>query len=233
VPDERGHQGRGDRLGTDGLAFLAQPDQALLRVEVIGAQGQGAAGPAGGLGVQAQQQRVQLGVIPGGRRRAVDLGEARAGDGAAGRGQAAGLGDLPGRVVRRADQAVVLGLLVHAAQGADEVLGGAAPAAGVPARDGVLPDVLDQLADLRRRRLIDPALTPVLGDAVPVGAVGPPAALSDQGGHDRDVLRERRRRRAGGRADSRSAGVRPIRSSTSIAAAATAGLVRLPGRQVR
>jgi hypothetical protein len=55
--------------------------------------------------------------------------------------------------------------------------------------------VLDQLADLRRRRLVDAPAAPVLGDAVPVGAVGPAAARADQGGYDRDVVRECRRGR--------------------------------------
>jgi len=73
-------------------------------------------------------------------------------------GQAAGFCHLAGRVVGRADQAVVLGLLVQAAQRADEVLRRAAPAAGVPALDDVLPDVLDQrgpeLSRLTRTSLV-------------------------------------------------------------------------------
>src|SRR5207344_2783911 len=100
---------------------------------------------------------VQLRVITRGRRRAVDLGEALVGDGPPGRGQAPGFFHFPGRVAGRVDQAVFLGVLVQAAQGGDEVLGGAAPAAGVPPRYGVGPDVLDELADLRRGGLVDAA----------------------------------------------------------------------------
>src|SRR5450755_861092 len=116
-------------LPPDGLAFLAQQDQALLGIEVLRAQRQRAAPAAGGLGVQAQQQRVQLRVITRGRRRVVDLGQALAGDRPPRRGRAARLLHLPGRVLIPGDEAVFLGVLVHAAQGGDEVLGGAAPAA--------------------------------------------------------------------------------------------------------
>ncbi len=80
VPEQGGHEGGRDWLPPDGLAFLAQQDQALLAIEVLRAQRQRAAAAAGGLGVQAQQQRVQLRVITCGRRRVVDLGQALVGD---------------------------------------------------------------------------------------------------------------------------------------------------------
>jgi hypothetical protein len=60
VPEQGGHQGGRDWLPPDGLAFLAQQDQALLGIEILRAQRQCAAAAASGLGVQAQQQRVQL-----------------------------------------------------------------------------------------------------------------------------------------------------------------------------
>ena len=97
VPDECGHQGGRDRLPADGFSLFPQLDQALFRVEVLRAQGQGAAPPAGGLGVEAEQQGVEVGVIPGGRCCLVDLREALAVDRVAGRGQAAGLVHLAGR----------------------------------------------------------------------------------------------------------------------------------------
>jgi len=40
VPRQGGHEGGRDRLPPDGLAFLAQQDQALVRVEVLRAQRQ-------------------------------------------------------------------------------------------------------------------------------------------------------------------------------------------------
>jgi hypothetical protein len=46
------HEGGGDRLPPDGSAFLPEEDQALLRVEVLWAEGQGATAAAGGLDVQ-------------------------------------------------------------------------------------------------------------------------------------------------------------------------------------
>jgi hypothetical protein len=57
------HQGRRDRLPADRLIRFPQPDQALVRVQIVRAQREGAAAAAGGLGVQPQQQRVQLGII--------------------------------------------------------------------------------------------------------------------------------------------------------------------------
>jgi hypothetical protein len=119
-------------------------------------------------------------------------GQACVGDGPPGGGQAARFLDFPGRVVGRVDQAVVLGVLVQAAQGGDEVLGGAAPAAGVPPGHDAGPDVLDELADLRRGGLVDAAAAPLAGDPVPVRPVRLPAAVADQGRHDRDVLGEGR-----------------------------------------
>src|SRR6185437_11201014 len=109
---------------------------------------------AGGLGVQPQDQRVEFGVIARGRRRLVDLRQPGVGYGPPGGRQAAGLFDLASRVVLLADQPVVLGLPVQAAQRADEVLGGAAPAAPVAAGHRVLLYVFRELFVLRRRRLV-------------------------------------------------------------------------------
>ena len=75
-----------------------------------GSQGQGAA-PAGGLGVQPQQQRVQLRVITGSRGDLVDLRQPVLRHGPAGGWQAPRLGHLPGRVIGLADQPVLDGPL--------------------------------------------------------------------------------------------------------------------------
>ena len=75
VLGEPGHQGGRDRLPADGLPFLAQPDQALAGVEVIGPQRERPAAPAGGLGVQPQQQRIQLWIIAAVCGGLADLGE--------------------------------------------------------------------------------------------------------------------------------------------------------------
>jgi hypothetical protein len=73
VLDEAAHQGGRDRLPADRLALFPQQDQALVWVEIVRAQRQCAAAAAGGIGVQPQQQRVQLRVVPGGRGGLVDL----------------------------------------------------------------------------------------------------------------------------------------------------------------
>ena len=141
VPDQRGHQGGGDRLPADRLALFPQQDQALIAVQVGRAQRERAAAAAGGLGVQPQDQRVEFGVVARGGGDLVDLRQPGVGDGPAGGRQAAGLVDLAGGVVPLVDEAVVLGVLVQAAQRADQVLGGAAPAAAVAAGHRVGLDV--------------------------------------------------------------------------------------------
>jgi NaMN:DMB phosphoribosyltransferase len=69
------------------------------------------------------------------------------------------------------DQAVVFGLVVQAAQRADEVLDGAAPAAAVAAGQCVLLDLLRKLPDVRRRRLVQVPGAPLADDPVPVGGL--------------------------------------------------------------
>ena len=75
VADECGHQGRGYRLPPDRLALFPEQDQALVAVQVGRAQGEGAAAAAGGLGVQPQDHRVELGIVSGGGGDLVDLGQ--------------------------------------------------------------------------------------------------------------------------------------------------------------
>ncbi len=75
VLGEPGHQGGRDRLPADGLPFLAQPDQGLAGVEVIGPQRERPAAPVGGLGVQPQDQRVQLWIVAAVCGGLADLGE--------------------------------------------------------------------------------------------------------------------------------------------------------------
>jgi hypothetical protein len=136
------------------LALLPQQDQALIRIRIPRAQRQRAATAAGGLGMQPQQQRVQIRVVARVGGDLVDLRQPGIRHGPPGGRQAAGLGYLPRRVVHLGDQPVVLGVTVQTAQRGDEVLGGAAPAAGVTAHDHVGLHVDHQLPDLRRRGLI-------------------------------------------------------------------------------
>ena len=110
------HQGGGDRLPADRLALLPQQHQALVRVQIGRPQGQGPAAAAGCLGMQPQQQRVQLWIITRGRGDLVDLGQPGLGHGAAGGRQPPRLGHLAGRIAGLADQAVLDRPLVQAAQ---------------------------------------------------------------------------------------------------------------------
>ena len=73
VLHQRGHQGGGDRLPADRLALFAQQDQALIGVQFGRAQREGAAAAACGLGVQPQDQRIEVGVIARGGGDLVDL----------------------------------------------------------------------------------------------------------------------------------------------------------------
>ena len=106
----------------DATPLFPQQDQALVRVQVGRAQGQRAAAAAGRLGMQPQQQRIQLWVITRGRGGLVDLRQPGVRHGPAGSRQAARLGDLPRRVVCLGDQPVVDGTLVQAAERRDQVL---------------------------------------------------------------------------------------------------------------
>jgi hypothetical protein len=101
----------------------------------------------------------------------VDLGEASVGDGTPGRGQTPKFGDFGGRILAGKDELVAFGMVVEAAEGGDEVFGGAASAAGVAAGDDVVFDVFDEVFDLGGGGFVELAVAPVLFDAVPVAAV--------------------------------------------------------------
>src|SRR2546430_2645051 len=100
--------------------------------------------------MEADEQRVEVGVVAGGPGDLDDAGQGGVGDGAGGAGQPAGLGDLGGGVVDVSDQAVHDGVAVDAAHRGDQVLGGAAPAAGVAPYDDLAPDLLGESFDLQR-----------------------------------------------------------------------------------
>ena len=159
-------------------------------VEVPGAQGQGAPGAAGRLGVQPQQERVQFRVVARGAGVEVDLAHLRVGQGVPDRALPRGLA-VGGRVLVGLDQPVVFGMSVDTAQRGDEVLGGAAAATGVAALDRVGLDLLGELLDLRRCRLEQGARTPLRADAVPVRPVGFGGAGGDGVLDLGDVLVER------------------------------------------
>ena len=74
-----------------------------LRFLILGAQREGAAAAAGGLGVQPQDQHIEFRVIACGGGDLVDLRQPGIGDGPAGGRQAARLVDLAGRVVLLAE----------------------------------------------------------------------------------------------------------------------------------
>jgi len=110
-------------------------------------------------------------------------------------GRRRGLATLRAGVFCLGEVAVGDGVVVEAAKSGDEVLGRAAPAAGVAAGDDVRLDVLGQLLDVRWFWFVQPSVTPLIQDAVPVGAVHPAGAVADGGGNDGDVLGERWRGR--------------------------------------
>lgn len=137
--------------------------------------------------MQPEEQGVQRWVVAGGGRDLVDFGQAGVGDGPPGGGQPGGLGDLQRGVVRAVDQAVVFGVPIEAAQGGDEVFGGAASAAGVAPDYDVDPHVGHELFDFRWGGFVQAAVTPL-------GAVHAGAARRHQTGHDWDVGGEGRHR---------------------------------------
>jgi len=64
-----------DGLPADGAAFLVEFDSAAVGVEVLEPDGECAASSAGCLGVQAEQQGVEDGVVPANASDSVDLVE--------------------------------------------------------------------------------------------------------------------------------------------------------------
>src|SRR5262249_53901976 len=129
------HQGGRDRLPSYGLALLAQPDEALVDVEVAWAEGKRTTAAARRLGVQSQQQGVQFGIVAGGAGYLVDPSELGVWQGTAGAGKAARLRDPRRGIVTFGDQAVRDGVPVKTAQCGDQVFGGRPAAAGVPSAD--------------------------------------------------------------------------------------------------
>jgi hypothetical protein len=63
VVDQMGGQVEADRLPAQRFALLTQPNESLIRIEVGPAQRERAPAPAGRLGVQAQQQRIENRVV--------------------------------------------------------------------------------------------------------------------------------------------------------------------------
>ena len=136
VREQVGHQRRRDRLPALRPALLVQPDQALLGVEIFRGERQRPAASAGCLGVQPDDQRVKGRVVAGGSRHGADLALSRL----SGRAMRAlrslrGLGTRAAGFSASDRKPIGDCVVVHAPQGADQVLGGAASAAGVPARE--------------------------------------------------------------------------------------------------
>ena len=192
VGKEVAHQRRRDGLPAYCLAFLVQPDQALLRVQVVRRERQGAAAAACGFHVQPQQERVQGRVVAGRGRDLAQFAEAAIGQCHAGAAEPARFGCPCGRVLGLGEDAVSDQVAVHAPQRADQVLGGAASSAGVPALYGAFPDLLGELADLQRGGLVDPPVSPFPDHFGPVRAVDAPGSRGDRLLHERYVVGDQR-----------------------------------------
>ena len=89
-------------------------------------------------------------------------------------------------------------MTVEAAKSRNHVLTRATSAARVTAGNHIELDVLDELFDLRRGRVVDPAVSPLVEDAIPIRAIDAARALADGGGDDRHVLGEGRNGRSDG-----------------------------------
>ena len=190
--EEVAHQRRRYGLPAYCLAFLAQPDQALLRVQVVRRERQGAAAAACGFHVQPQQERVQGRVVAGRGRDPAQFIEAAIGQCHAGAAEPARLRCPCGRVLGLREDAVGDQVAVHAPERADQVLGGAASSAGVPALHGAFPDLLGELADLQRGGLVDAPVSPFPDHFGPVRAVDAPGSLGDRLLHERYVVGDQR-----------------------------------------
>ena len=103
-----------------------------------------------------------------------------------------GLAAHAARVLGLREDAVGDQVAVHAPERADQVLGGAASSAGVPALYGACPDLLGELADLQRGGLVDPPVSPFPDYFGPVRAVDAPGSRGDYLLHKRYVVGDQR-----------------------------------------
>lgn len=160
MPEKCPHQGVGDRLPSLATSFLPQPDQALTRVEIQTPQCQRTADPAGLLGVEAQQQSVELRIVSGASGYLVDFGQNQARDGPAARWPTSGSGQLSGRTATVRNMPVVLGLAIQAPQRGDCVLCGHSASAIVAADQAEISRGPDQLFAISGGGLVDRPVGP-------------------------------------------------------------------------
>lgn len=116
------------RVGETGcqrdVSLLPEVDETLFLVEVPGTQCQSSAPAGRGLGVKPDDQRVELGIVAGGRDDVVELVHLLAGQRPSIAGLSPGLRNLGGGVGAFVDELVVDSVPVDAAQRGDEVFGG-------------------------------------------------------------------------------------------------------------
>ncbi|WP_229836636.1 hypothetical protein, partial [Dactylosporangium sucinum] len=105
--------------------------------------------------MQADQRRVEGGIVAGRASDGVDLGEPRVGKGAAGALQSFRLRDLERWVLRLGEVAVRDRPAVQAPQCGDHVLGAAVSASSVAAENAGRFHLLDERFDLRRFDVVE------------------------------------------------------------------------------
>jgi hypothetical protein len=192
VREQVGHQCRRDRLPAIRPALFVQPDQALLGVKIFRGKRQCPAASAGRLGVQSDDQRVKGRVVAGRSRHGAEGAEPAIGKRHTGAAQSARLWNPGRRVLVLGEDVVGDCVVIHAPQRADQMLGCAAPAAGVPAMNDVRLGVLGKLADLQGGHRGDEPRPPRFYHAVPVSAVDAARPVADSLGDTGDVIGERR-----------------------------------------
>lgn len=123
VPDKAANQRGRDRLPPDCLTLLTKADRAVCIVEVNWTKCQRTGSAAGGLRVEADQQRVKFWVVAGSAGDVDDLCELSVRQSSAGAGEPPRLGDAGRRVVALRNVPI---------DGADKAYRGAGGAIGVP-----------------------------------------------------------------------------------------------------
>jgi hypothetical protein len=136
VIDEAVGEGWGDGLPADRGAFLSQPHQAPVGVEVGEVDGECSAAAASGFGVQPEQQGVEDGVVAAGAGGGVDLLEFPGGECSSGVGESAGFGDTVCGTGLLVDEAVRDRAVVDGAGRGDDMFAGVPAVAVGTARAG-------------------------------------------------------------------------------------------------
>ncbi|WP_280457743.1 hypothetical protein [Nocardia carnea] len=117
--------------------LLVEVNQALLSVEILRPESQGASSTARGFDVKAKDQRVEFRVVAGGGGDTGDVGQEVIWEGAAVARKPSRLHDRCNGIGFGGDESIISSLAVERSKSTDHVFGSRASSSAVPADDGL------------------------------------------------------------------------------------------------